>query len=91
MWSESLWVKTLIGFILGLFLSMGLMINIGFSLPISRDIFLLIAVLGGFIGWCAIISWFLCVQSIKKPAIICLVAFSLSSVINAWFYIGSTT
>lgn len=90
MWSETLWIKASVGFFLGLLFSMGIFINIGFALPIPRDVFLLIAVLGSFIFWGVLISWFLCVQSIKKPTSICLIAFGLSSAINAWFYIGNT-
>jgi hypothetical protein len=90
MWSERLWAKTLVGFFLGLLLSMGIFINIGFALSIPRDVFLMIAVLGSFTVWAALISWFYCVQSIKKPIIMCLIVFSLSSAINAWFYMGST-
>ena len=91
MWSESLWTKTLVSVILGFFCSVSLCINIGFTVPIPRDVFLFFSVVAGFIGWAAIISWFFCVQSIKKPAIICLIIFSLSAVINAWFYIGNNS
>lgn len=85
--SESLWSKTLVGLLLGFLLTMSLFMNIGFIAPLSRDVFLLIAVIGGFTLWSALISWFYCVQSLKKPALICLVGFLATAMINAWFYI----
>ena len=91
MWSESLWTKTLVSFFLGFFCSVSLCINIGFAIPIPRDVFLFFSVLGGFSGWVVLISWFYCVQSIKKPGVICLIIFSLSAAINAWFYMGNNT
>ena len=85
--SESLWSKTLVGLLLGFLLTMSLFMNIGFIAPLSRDVFLLIAVIGGFTLWSALISWFYCVQSLKKPALIWLVGFLATAMINAWFYI----
>ncbi|MCC2607462.1 hypothetical protein [Planctobacterium marinum] len=86
MWSESLWTKSLIGLLLGFLLSMSLFINIGFAVPIPRDVFLLIAVIGGFTLWSILISWFYSVKSIKKPVLICLAGFLLSALFNYWFY-----
>ncbi|WP_085297364.1 hypothetical protein [Cognaticolwellia mytili] len=87
MWFESLWSKTFIGLFLGFFLSMSLFMNIGFIVPLAKDVFLFIAVIGGFTVWSALISWFYCVQSIKRPALICLASFLVTALINAWFYI----
>ncbi len=86
MWSESLWSKTLIGLFLGFLFSMSLFMNVGFAAPLPKDVFLLIAVLGGFTLWSILISWFYCVRSIKKPTLVCLAGFAVTAVINVWFY-----
>jgi len=86
MWSESLWTKSLVGLLLGFLLSMSLFLNIGFIAPLPRDVFLIIAVIGGFTVWSALISWFYCVQSIKKPTLLCLGALLITAAINAYFY-----
>ncbi|PAJ76226.1 hypothetical protein CJF42_00590 [Pseudoalteromonas sp. NBT06-2] len=87
MWYESLWIKSFVGFFLGFLLSMSLFMNIGFIAPLSRDVFLFIAVIGGFTVWSALISWFYCVQSIKKPTLVCLVGLLITSMVNVYFYI----
>ena len=69
---------------------MSLAMNVGFLLPIARDVFLLVAVLGGFTFWSGMISWFYCVQSVKRPAIISVVLFALSALLNAWCYFQGT-
>ena len=90
MWSESIWTKSILGLLLGFLLSMSLAINLGFLLPIPRDVFLLIAVLGGFSFWAGIISWFHCVTSVKRPSLISLLVFVLSALLNAWCYFQGT-
>ena len=91
MWPESIWIKSVVGLLLGFLVSMSVFINIGFVAPIPADVFLLTAVLGGFIGWALLISWFFCVPSIKRPTLICLGIFVMSSVLNAWFYMERWT
>ena len=86
MWTSSIWAKSTIGFLLGFLLSMSTFMNVGFAVPMPRDVFLLIAVMGGFTLWSIIISWFYCVESLKKPAWICLGLFFLTAGINAYYY-----
>ncbi|REL25608.1 hypothetical protein DXX93_02940 [Thalassotalea euphylliae] len=85
-WAYSLWTKSLAGFLLGFLSTMSLFIVIGFVLPLPRDVFLLIAVIGGFVLWSALLAWFYCMPSIKKPTLFCVASLLVTGLVNTWFY-----
>lgn len=89
-WTHSLWLKTFVGFFFGFLLSMSVFMVVGFLAPIPRDVFLLIAVMGGFTLWCVLMTWFYSVESIKKPALITLILFLITAFVNAFFYVQAS-
>lgn len=86
-WSQSLWIKTLVGFFFSFLVSTSFFLVIGFALPMPKDVFLLIAVIGGFTLWSSLLAWFYSVSSIKQPFLFCLTSLVITGSINTWFYL----
>lgn len=61
------------------------MLNVAYSLPIDRDIYLLIGFIGGVLLWAGIMSYFYCANTLK-PIAISFAVFIVSAAINTLFY-----
>lgn len=59
---QPLWLKAPVAILLALLLSISLLLNIIFALPMSRDVELLIGLLTGFILWVSLLAVFLASQ-----------------------------
>ena len=86
--AKSIWTKTFAGLLFGFIVSMSLVINVGFVIPVPRDVFLIAAVLTGFTLWAGLLCWFYTFSSVLKPSLICLLILALSAGLNALFYNG---
>lgn len=80
-----MWTKTILGLLMSLLLTMTLMLNIAYTFPISRDIYLLIGFIGGTLVWGGIMTYFYCANTIK-PILWSVIIFLISAAINALFY-----
>lgn len=83
-----MWAKTLIGLFLGLLLAMSIFLNIGYLIPMPRDILLFSGYVGIFLAWAGFMTWFYSAESLKKPMKIALPLFFGSVGINSLFYLG---
>lgn len=83
-----MWSKTMVGLVVSLLLAMSLFVNIGYFVPLQRDILLFIGYVGIFIVWAALMSWFYCSSSLRRPGLTCIGLFLLSSAANSVYYFG---
>lgn len=61
-----MWLKTLLGFFVSLFLSLSLMLNTAYLLPMHREVYLLLGFVGGILLWGAIMTVFYCSSHIGR-------------------------
>lgn len=81
----SLWIKTPIATLLGLFLSISLLLNIIFILPLARDIELLIGMLLGFTLWISFLTLLMASRKLWRSVGFSVIALSCSILVNTLF------
>ncbi|MEM9103407.1 MAG: hypothetical protein AAGB12_13915 [Pseudomonadota bacterium] len=83
-----MWSKTIVGMIVSWLLNVTLMTNLGFIAPLPRQVFFLIAFIGGFILWASIMTVFYCSTSVKKVLLYTLPVLLVSAGVNFLFVSG---
>lgn len=78
-----MWSRTLTGFVLGLLLSVSLMLNLNWLLPLATDARLLIGLLVGFVLWAGVIVYCYWCRNARRAAFGCLTVLAVSVGSNA--------
>lgn len=83
-----MWPKTLLGFMISLLLNTCLMLNLAYLTPLPRDVYLLLAFVGGILLWAGIMTVFYCTNKLQRTMLYCIFLLFVSAGINVMFYLG---
>lgn len=83
-----MWSRTFVGFFLGLLLSISLMLNLNFILPLAVDSRLLIGLLAAFVLWAAVMVYCYYSKSAGRAGLGCMKLLVVSGVVNAALMFG---
>ena len=84
-----MWRKTLSSFFIGLLLSTSLILNVNHFIPLDVDVKLLVGYVAGFITWSALMTYFFCFESVKRPFIQCTCVLLVSVALNVVIKLGA--
>lgn len=80
-----MWPKSISAFIWGLVLSISLMLNINYLIPLPVDVSLLVGLLSAFVLWGGVMVYCFSRNTVKQASITCLKIFVVSASINTFF------
>ncbi|WP_297809152.1 hypothetical protein [uncultured Methylophaga sp.] len=83
-----MWLKTLLGFFVSLSLSLSLMLNTAYLLPLPREVYLLLGFVGGIVLWGVIMTMFYCASGVGRLMWYCGTLLVISLAINGAFMLG---
>jgi spore maturation protein SpmA len=83
-----MWSKTLVGFVVSLLLSLSLMLNVAYLIPLHREVYLLLGFVGGILLWAGMMTVFYCVERVGKVMRVCGPLLVGSVAVNALFVAG---
>lgn len=81
-----MWTRTLLGFLLGLLLSMSFAVNAVLLVPWSRSLGLLVGILAGFFVWAGYLTWVYCAPDLKVVLRWSLPGLALTAGLSAWAF-----
>jgi hypothetical protein len=83
--ADSLWLRTMAALLWGLVLSVSLMLNINYLLPLPTTIKLFVGLLLAFIIWAGVMTYCFSQSTAIKASLFCVKVFVVSAIINAAF------
>lgn len=83
-----MWSKTLIGTLVSMLVTMSLILNLAYLLPVAIDVYLFVAFISFFLVWAGLLSYFYSLDKITQGLKICVPVLVLSAALNGAFYTG---
>lgn len=77
-----MWPKSFAAFFWGLFLSISLMLNVNYLIPVPADVSLLIGLLLAFVLWGGTMVYCFSCDTVKQASFTCFKVFFVSALIN---------
>lgn len=80
--------KSIIGLVFGLMLAMSLFVNVGYFVPLQRDVLLFSGYVGIFFVWAGLMTWFYTASKVTPPLKVAVPLFIVSTLANGLYYSG---